>query len=220
MITVAIPVGPNPANKRWLQEALDSVRQQTMQPSEILFIDDMADLKSSDYEGIAYNRIWCSPWRLGVASAFNFGVALANNDLVFLMGSDDVLEPECLEKCFGAWQKNMKADAYYYTGIRYMDDGETQTVPCGYALVTKGFWRKTGGFPIESGSGAPDAAFISICLVHHSESLIAVADGVPLVNYRRHQESDTASKDSWQGVILETRDILTRNWKKPEWPRC
>ena len=238
MITVVIPVGPNSANKRWLDEALDSIDKQTMTPTEVLLIDDMANIQvdGNYFEcGTAYGHpgvycvedgkfagcnIWLSPWRLGVAHAFNFGVALARNDLVFLMGSDDVLEPNCLEECYKAWQKNMKADAYYYCGVRYMDDGETQTVPCGYALVTKGFWRKTGGFPLESSSGAPDAAFISICLVHHPESLVGVAGGASLVNYRRHNESDTAGKGAWQGVILETRDLVTKNWKKPEWPRC
>lgn len=245
MITVAIPVGPYEANKRWLKEALLSVANQTMQPTEILVIDDMArfghteicgscpDCNKSDWrvenlipkergfliksQGRPDIRSWSSPWRLGVAHAFNFGVALAENELVFLMGSDDLLEPNCLEECYKAWEKNHKADAYYFCGIRYMDDGETQTVPCGYALITKGFWHRTGGFPIESAVGAPDAAFISILLVHNSMSLVPVAGGTPLVNYRRHSESDTAGKSDWQGVIMETRDIVTRNWIRPEW---
>lgn len=214
MITVVIPVGPFEANKRWLHDALDSVNGQTMPCSEILVISDMADLSDQYIPGCT---VWKSPWRLGVAHAFNFGVALAKNELVFLMGSDDLLEPNCLEECYKAWEKNHQADAYYYCGIRYMDDGETQTVPCGYALTTKGFWHRTGGFPIQSAVGAPDAAFISILLVHNSMSLVPVAGGAPLVNYRRHSESDTAGKAEWQGVILETRNIVTRNWVRPEW---
>lgn len=217
MITVVIPVGPYPANTRWLQEALDSVKGQTHKPDEILFIDDMADL-SDIYLGPGCT-VWRSPWRLGVAHAFNFGVALAKNELVFLMGSDDVLEPNCLEECIKTWNSNNKADAYYFTGIRYMDNSEEQNLPCGYAMVTKEFWRKTGGFPIESAVGAPDAAFVSICMVHHKNSLVCVADGAPVVNYRRHNESDTAGKAPWQGAILQTRDVLTQTWKKPDWPR-
>lgn len=217
MITVVIPVGPYPANKRWLEEALLSVKKQTHKPDEILLIDDMADL-SDVYLG-SICTVWRSPWRLGVAHAFNFGVALARNDLVFLMGSDDTLEPTCLERCYKEWQSNNKQDAYYYTGITYMDDDEKQDLACGYALVTKGLWRKTGGFPVESAVGAPDAAFISILMVHHTGSLIKVAGGAPLVNYRRHNESDTAGRGPWQGAILETRDVLTSTWKKPEWPR-
>lgn len=215
MITVAIPVGPYPANKRWLDEALYSVYEQTHRPDEVLIVDDMAGIEDNYYG----TRVWYSPWRLGVAHAFNMGVALARNDLVFLMGSDDTLEPKCLERCIKEWEKNNKKDAYYYTGIRYMDNDEKQGLACGYALVTKGLWRKTGGFPVESAVGAPDAAFVSILMVHHKGSLVQVAGGVPLVNYRRHNESDTAGRLPWQGAILETRDVLTNTWKKPEWPR-
>lgn len=221
MITVVIPVGPYPANKKWLKEALESVASQTHKTDEVLLIDDMAGLSFATEcmpSGMAI-RTWESPWRLGVAHAFNFGVALAKNDLVFLMGSDDLLEPTCLEKCIKEWENNKKLDAYYYTGIEYMDDDEKQDLPCGYAMVTKGLWRKTGGFPVESAVGAPDAAFVSILMVHHKDSLVKVDNGTPLVNYRRHNESDTAGRGPWQGAILETRNVLTNTWKKPDWPR-
>lgn len=215
MISVVIPVGPYSANRRWLDEAIASVYAQTRQPEEVLIIDDMAGLPEFYYG----THVWYSPWRLGVAHAFNFGVALARNDLVFLMGSDDILEPDCLQKCYERWLENQKQDAYYYTGIRYSDNGELQDLPCGYALVTKGLWRDTGGFPVESAVGAPDAAFVSILMVHHKNSLVMVSDGKPLVTYRRHNESDTAGRGPWQGAILETRDVLTTMWKKPDWPR-
>lgn len=215
MISVVIPVGPFPANKRWLKEALDSVYNQTMKPEEILIIDDMAGLP----EGFYGTHVWYSPWRLGVAHAFNFGVALARNELVFLMGSDDTLEPTCLEQCHLRWKENQKQDAYYFTGIKYSDNDELQDLPCGYAMVTKGLWQKTGGFPVESAVGAPDAALVSILMKHFPKSLVKVADGAPLVTYRRHGESDTAGRGPWQGAILETRDVVTTIWQKPEWPR-
>jgi hypothetical protein len=214
-ITVTIPVGPFPGNTQWLDEALESVFDQTVKPQQIMIIDDMAGLP----EGYHGTHVWYSPWRLGVAHAFNFGVALAQHDLVFLMGSDDTLEPTCLEKCYHEWEKNKKADAYYYCGINYIDDGTTQDLPCGYAMVTKGLWRKTGGFPVESAVGAPDSALISILMVHHKKSLVKVANGAPLVNYRRHDGSDTAGRGPWQGAILETRDVLTNTWTEPKWGR-
>src|SRR6266702_3237139 len=104
---------------------------------------------------------------------------------------------------------------YYYVGVRYIDTGETQTVPCHAAMVTRTLWRRTGGFPIQSSSGAPDAALLSIIMGNYPRAgrHWPVADGVPLYNYRRHPDSDTAGKASWQGVILETRHLVTLEWQ-------
>lgn len=211
MITVAIPVGPHPANRRWLSECLDSVHAQT-QRADVLLIDDMGQLP--DFSGVSGVRMWRAPWYLGVAHAFNMGVALADDPLVFMLGSDDTLEPTCIEECLNAYYAARDDLAYYYCGVRYMDTGELQTLPCHAAMVTKALWRLTGGFPVQSSSGAPDAALLSIMIGNYPRagSLRQVADGKPLYNYRRHAETDTASKGPWQGVILQTRDLVTREW--------
>lgn len=221
-VTVVIPVGPKPFHKRWLQEAIESVEKQTYRVNQLLIIDDMADLPSPHPWGEHINvNVWKSPWLLGVAHAFNFGVALAKNDLVFMLGSDDWIEPSCIYSCVEAWKDNKKKDAYYFVGVRY-DDGRKdpyQTVPCGEAMVTKGLWKATGGFPIESTSGACDAALISILMRNHPEWLVPVAGGAPLCNYHVHSNSDTAGRGNWQGIILQTRDILTTSWVSPTWDR-
>lgn len=211
-ITVAIPVGPSPANQQWLPEAIESCKAQTHPPAEILLIDDMAGIERCDC------RVWKAPWLLGVGAAFNMGVALAKTELVFMLGSDDTLDPKCLEQCAKTYEKNDRADAYYWTSLHYMD-GEDQTLPCNAAMVTKGFWRKTGGFPPETGSGAPDAALISMLMTKMPGSLVGVSHGHPLYNYRRHQGTDTASRGPWQSVILSTRDILSATWQEPNWGR-
>lgn len=217
-ITVAIPVGPERHHADYLEEALASVRAQTV-PAEILLIDDMHGLPDRTI-GSWDCGLWRAPWRLGVGSAFNMGVALARTELVFLLGADDTMEPQCLEQAVSTWEQNGRQPAYYYAGVRYMDTGESQTVPCGEAMVTKKFWKMCGGFPIESAVGAPDAALISILMVHFGRHLIPIADGQPLVNYRRHANTDTATRPvSWQGPILATRDILTRTFKAPAWGR-
>jgi glycosyltransferase involved in cell wall biosynthesis len=218
MITVAIPVGPFPANKQWLDECIQSVVNQTRPADEILIIDDMAGLSTQDYPKA---RLWYSPWLLGVAHAFNFGVALAKNECVLMLGSDDVLKPDCLETCEKEYISQGKRDGYYYCGVEYMDDrpDKTQTVPCNMAMVTKGLWKKTGGFPVESSSGANDAVLVSIMLNFMHEYLIPIDGGRAIAYYRPHAGTDTARRGVWQGVILETRDILARTWKEPRWGR-
>lgn len=194
-----------------------SVKNQTYkEPITLLLIDDMARLPEIVDPFI---QVWRSPWRLGVAHAFNMGIALAKTELVVMLGSDDLMEADAIERAVLTWEKHKQRHAYYYFGVRYMDTSELQTLPCGEAMVTKGLWDMTGGFPVESASGAPDAAFISIMLTYFPSYLIPIADGAPLINYRRHNESDTAGKAPWQGVILSTRDLLTRSWEAPAWTK-
>ncbi len=223
-ITVLIPVGPSVANERWLDEAIESVVRQTFPASEVLLIDDgfphvREKLLSSHIPlpptADTVFTVWHSPWNLGVAHAFNCGVGLAANKLVFMLGSDDTLEPTCLEKCYAEYSSIGDDLAYYYCGVRYMDTNETQTMPCHAAMVTKALWKHIGGFPVQSASGAPDAALLSIMFGHGSAAgrIRPVANGEPLYNYRRHADTDTASKGPWQHVILETRDLVTSQWR-------
>ncbi len=228
-VTVVIPVGPAEHHARWLPEALASVRAQTV-PCEILVVDDMHgfSVPTNSVGGRPFVvgggmlkgcYLYRPVWRLGVAHAFNAGVAAAPSDLAFMLGADDTLEPTCIERALETWEWGGRRDAYYYAGVRYMDTGEEQTAPCNAAMVTKSLWCSTGGFPIESAVGGPDCALVSILMVHRADALIPIARGVPLYNYRRHAGSDTAGRGPWQGPILESRDILTREWAPPVWGR-
>lgn len=212
-VTVTIPVGPYEANKRWLPEAIESVRSQITPIDEILVINDQANLSYGKFgKGIT---VWKTPWLSGVAHAFNYGVALAKNELVFMLGSDDYLAPECVARCVDTWKKNEQKDGYYYVHIRYLDDREDpdQDLPCGAAMVTKGLWRLTGGFPLQAALGQSDTMLVSILWKHRPDLLVGVHSREPMYFYRPHEESDTSSKGPWQGVLLETRDLVTDLWK-------
>lgn len=212
-VSVVIPIGPNPANLRWIEECIASVYAQTY-PVEIVLVDDMANVKPWFCQPGTYT-LWRSPWYLGVAHAFNIGVAIAPTEWCFMLGSDDWLEPDCVEKCVAELNRLHDPMGYYYTGVRYSDTQELQDLACHAAMVSKTLWRRTGGFPIQSSSGAPDAALLSLMIGNypHAGRIWKVANGIPLYNYRRHAETDTASKGDWQGVILATRDLVTREWQ-------
>ncbi|NIM48557.1 MAG: hypothetical protein GTO22_04745, partial [Gemmatimonadales bacterium] len=49
--------------------------------------------------------VWRSPWPLGVPAGFNLGVALAANELVFMLGSDDFILEGCMDALRSAWEK-------------------------------------------------------------------------------------------------------------------
>lgn len=232
-VTVVIPVGPEQHHCRWLLEAVASVRRQSVQAA-ILLIDDMHGLDAVRYDqghGDAVGSIdsgpyadcyiWDAPWHLGVAHAFNMGVSLMQTEWAIMLGADDVLEPDCVEQALEHVcqdPKEIQRITYYSLPLRYMDTGEEQIAACNAAMVSKYLWRETGGFPVESASGAPDAALLSMIWNSLYFRIRSVGER-PLYNYRRHGMTDTASRGPWQGVILETRNLLTQQFKKPTWGR-
>lgn len=164
-------------------------------------------------------RFWRSPWLLGVAHAFNFGIALAANPWVFMLGADDILLPTCLEECEKAIQTEMD---YLWVGVQYSDGRPDQFLPCNAAMVNKALWRATGGFPPKTAVGAPDAAFVSMAMAAKGfpAKMRCVNEKVPLYWYRVHPDTDTATRaPRYQGAILEVRNVLTQTWQPPEWGR-
>lgn len=240
-VTIVIPVGPYPANKRWLRECLDSIAAQTVAPYGVILMDDGAGLRGQEWLGYGepeysdwsvasceylhrpphytWTDIYELPWRTGISHAFNYGVMLAGSELVFMLGSDDTLEPNCLERCLEAYEANNKQDAYYSVPIRYMDTGEVQTAPCNAAMVTKGFWRLSGGFPIETAIGIGDSTLLSICLAHKLPvqwvGALTNHEEEPLYNYRRHPDIHTY-KIPWH-IADPIRSWATETWIKPDW---
>lgn len=226
-IGICLPVGPRAYHKQYLDEALDSIAHQTRKPNSVQFVDDMANLDESFIRRHFNNQIpfeiWKAPWRMGVAHAFNCGVSISglHNDAVVMMGADDTLEPDCIDECEKAYDRSpLKRESYYWMGVRYMDTGEQQFVPCGAAMVTRTQWIMSGGFPPESSVSASDTMLISIMMVHkESGRMVCINDQKPLYNYRRHELTDTAEHREYYTSIVQVRDILIRSWQAPQWER-
>lgn len=203
-ITIAIPVGPNPSNVEWLGECLASIAEQTVTPDEILIIDDGANLDPAEYPAV---RIWPTPWQSGVAHAFNYGVALAKNDLVLMLGSDDRLMPHAIQACQWAWDHWHDPLGYYYFIIEY-ESGRFQDIPCNGAFVHKELWKRTGGFPVEAAMGACDTWLISLLYASKGRAgnLYQISPA-PLYWYRDHPQTDTVQRGAWMGMIVTARNI-------------
>jgi glycosyltransferase involved in cell wall biosynthesis len=210
-ITITIPVGPHLSNVRWLDACLASLDAQTVQPAEVLLIDDGANLKMRPYLHPALH-IYTPPWRLGVAHAFNFGVALAENEAVIMLGSDDLLFPEAVELAYAAYLGYGDPLGYLYFGVQYSDGG-MQNYPCNAALVTKELWKLTGGFPVEGAIGGCDTLLISRMMVAGGElgHLLSIHDAVggPLYWCRRHPETETErGRGLWSPIVAQVRNLL------------
>ena len=239
-VTVVIPVGPEPRHRRYLPEAVASALAIPEAP-EVLIVDDMAGLEPADLGLEARERPWTADlevlelaggrriyvhrpaWRLGVPGAFNVGVALARTQFSLLLGADDTLEPGVIGAFRRACPMPLREGAertYWALAVRYMDTGEVQTLPCNAAIVPRALWERTGGFPPESAVGACDTMLLSILIAHGAAAgEIRLVSEEPLYNYRRHAETETATRAAWQQPIFVVRDLLTREWKPSTWGR-
>lgn len=141
-ISVVIPVGPMAHQREHIRECFESIHSQTQLPDEMIIVAEGRNHSAVDYDGIWWMNPFDTP--LGIADAFNKGVELARNELVFLLGSDDKLMPRCLELCYAAWERERQPLGWYSVGVEY-SNGYTQNTPCLAAMVTKTLWAKAGG---------------------------------------------------------------------------
>jgi len=221
MITVCIAVGPKPAYRKYFQECLDSLKVQTVMPTEVLIVDDMARLE--EWEGLDFGdlpiSLYKNAWLSGPVWSYNFGIVMAKNGLIMMLGSDDKLHPWAVADCLRAWEQHQDPIGYYWCDVEY-STGEFQSCPSGPAMVTKQLWLNSGGFPPPSAVGAADSTFISILLSHtEAGHLIKVESEKPPWWYRVHDETMSAEWGSFQPAIFNVRSELSIHWKHPDWAK-
>jgi glycosyltransferase involved in cell wall biosynthesis len=101
-VTVCIPTCDGAAV---VGDAIESVLRQTRPADEVLIVDDAsvddtaAVCRSFDAPQL---RVVEHPTRLGIVANHNLAVELATGPWVKLLGQDDVLHPECLERMLTA----------------------------------------------------------------------------------------------------------------------
>jgi glycosyltransferase involved in cell wall biosynthesis len=86
---------------RWLEESLQSVRDQTFHDLEVVVVDDASDddtperlARHADSQLIVVRN----KRNLGEARSMNRAIALARGGFVKLLHGDDLLSPDCLER--------------------------------------------------------------------------------------------------------------------------
>jgi glycosyltransferase involved in cell wall biosynthesis len=102
MDTIAVVV-PNYNHGRFLHESLSSIVNQTHPPDEVLIIDDGSNDDSVEIiSGFLKNR---PTWRMiahkdncGVVKRLNEGVATVQSKWISMLGADDLLDPEYLDR--------------------------------------------------------------------------------------------------------------------------
>lgn len=86
--------------QRWLQKCLDSLYSQTLQPQEIILVDNASTDGSQEYLRQNYPKVKliCSQKNVGFAGGNNLGIKNALGKYVMILNNDTWVESDFLEK--------------------------------------------------------------------------------------------------------------------------
>lgn len=110
----------------FLQDAIESILQQTHRVSEIIIIDDGSKDKSFDI-AISISKSSSVPVKVfkqqnsGVSVARNLGLLKSSGDLVAFLDVDDIWKPTKIEKQLAFYDNLENYDAFIFTDY-YLDD--------------------------------------------------------------------------------------------------
>ena len=100
----------------YFHESIESVLNQTVQADEIIIIDDCSTDNSitviNQYKDYV-SMVVLNEKNLGIIDNFNKAVELANGDYVCILGADNRMRADYIEKCKTALNKNPKAVVAY-----------------------------------------------------------------------------------------------------------
>lgn len=120
----------------YIRDCIDSIKAQTMQDFEVLFIDDHGNddsiaIAQAYTEGDDRFRFLATPKNSGPGIARNIGIEAARGEYISFIDSDDVIAPTFLEKLYAAAHSSDSLDLAfcqlaYRGGAR---DGQTHRNP-------------------------------------------------------------------------------------------
>ncbi|MBV9671827.1 MAG: glycosyltransferase [Verrucomicrobia bacterium] len=204
---------------QFIEEALDSVRAQTLSPLDLIIVDDCsADdslalaLKWSSENKKRFNRILIlrNDVNSGLALARNAGFDAAATPFILPLDADNRLLPECCSTCLEVLRRTSAAFAYPSLrkfGAETQVSGKESFDPARFiagnfidamSLIRKEAWAAVGGFGQFRVMGWEDYDFWCR-LVERGLWGIQVGD-LPLAEYRVHAKS-----------MLKTTTLAERN---------
>lgn len=82
-------------SKKELKECFDSIKEQTIDPREIILVDDCSDKPQAH----SFATSILLPKNVGVAKARDIGVKMSVGRLLLFVDADDKLSPDFIEQC-------------------------------------------------------------------------------------------------------------------------
>ena len=220
---------------RFLDEQLQSLAEQTLQPSELVVYDDGSTDGTLDVVS-AFSDHSTFPVRfrrgeahLGFADAFLVAAGSCTGELIAFCDQDDVWLPTKLERCRAAFaggdvlvaihSSTVVDDKLVPTGRRYPEVREGHVAP----PLTADAWLAVRGMSMVFDARVvrlaghrprPPSHYLEQTPMHHDEWLYAVASALgavaflaePLALYRQHAENITGAPP---GIAARVRETLT-----------
>lgn len=128
LISIVMPV----YNSKWLQEAVDSVLNQTYENFELVLVDDestvvetRAVLKYMERQDKV--RVIRNPENLGISGATNRGIKAAKGEYIGFMDHDDLIHPDALALFVRTLNGTSDADVFYTDEAIMTESGYVHT---------------------------------------------------------------------------------------------
>jgi GT2 family glycosyltransferase len=193
-LSVAVVI-PNWNGERWLPDCLDSVAAQTLPPSRTIVVDNGSTDGSPsllaarpDVETVALGR------NTGFAFAANRGVEVAETELVALVNTDVILDPDWLDRMVAALESDPRAAS---AACKMVDLAEpTVLYDAGDVLRRDGACEQRGRFELDDGR------------FDRREEVFGACAGAAL--YRRSTFLDAGGLDERYVIYLEDVDLALR----------
>ncbi|MDT8878310.1 glycosyltransferase family 2 protein [Halomonas saccharevitans] len=111
----------------YLYEALSSVFSQTVEPSEVIVIndgstDETLKIAETFYHKHLNYKVYTTRNR-GLGLARNYGMEKSSGDYIYFFDSDDVLDARFIERMQEEIKKNENPDLVFFSGESFYDDG-------------------------------------------------------------------------------------------------
>jgi glycosyltransferase involved in cell wall biosynthesis len=203
--------------EQFIDETIQSVLAQTLQPLEIIIVNDCSRESSrrhlDRYEGVC--RILDLKENIGLAGARNAGIEAAKGRYMAFLDDDDIWMPNKLEVQLKYLQEHPECGIVHTAVLYFFQDGKEEYVrqfyfPCGpmwlASALTNGSWavipsilahsdvvRAVDGFDVKFREVEDRDFIIRVCAAGYQVELIEEA----LIRVRR-QEQEGLTKSHWR----------------------
>jgi glycosyltransferase involved in cell wall biosynthesis len=126
-----------------IEECFQSLRDQTVQPREVIFVDDCSE-KRPTYRGVLSVVM---PVNGGIAKARSMGVKLSTCKLLLFVDADDKLAPDFIQQC---GKKIQQADIVYPNMLYFGDVERNKFYESPEEITAKYLLGKTINIPVTS----------------------------------------------------------------------
>lgn len=121
-------------NPEWLKQAIDSLLNQTIQPDEIVIVEDgpltlQLNVVMSQYKNSRIISIVRLKKNQGLGNALNIGIEYAKNELIGRMDSDDIAIPNRFQLQLAEFEKHSDLDILGGQIAEFVDNPE-ETIGC------------------------------------------------------------------------------------------